>query len=106
MRGAMAVTVDRAEIVHFAGRHRLSPALRDGRPALVGAGEPGERCGWEAFFRALEASALAASLDPEAGAVSFLPRGAVARGGGDRAGGAFARARRFLAAWRGRYRPG
>lgn len=107
MTDAMPWTVDRAEVIHFAGRHRLSPALRGGAPALVGAGDPGERCGWEPFFAALAARRLAVSFDPEDPAsVSFVAR----RGGradADRAPsrGAFAEARRFLAALRGRFPP-
>jgi hypothetical protein len=102
----MPVTVDRADVIHFAGRHRLSPALREGAPALVAPGEAGERCGWAPFFAALESRGLAVSFEPdEAASVSFVaaraaagrPASAPARGAG-----AFAEARRFLAALRGR----
>jgi hypothetical protein len=102
----MPVTVDRADIVHFAGKHRLSPAVRDGAPVLVGHGEPGERCGWADFFAAMGARGLAASFEPEdPGSFRFVPRGEVAahpRGGPGPGRGAFAEARRFLAALLGR----
>jgi hypothetical protein len=63
---------DRGDIIHFAGRHRLSPAIRDGSPAFVGHGEPGERCGWEKFFRALGARRLQIQLQ-QAGVARFVP---------------------------------
>lgn len=69
----MPATHDRGDIIHFAGRHRLSPAVRDGAPVFVGHGEPGERCGWERFFRTLEARHLAVVLEEEAGAARFVP---------------------------------
>lgn len=57
-------TTDRGEILHFAGRHGLSPALRGGLPALAReAAEGGVRCGWEAFFAALERSGPALLTD-------------------------------------------
>jgi hypothetical protein len=56
---------DRGEIIHLAGRRRLSPALRDGRPALVGPGDLQGRCGWEPFFAALERSGLAVRVTGE-----------------------------------------
>lgn len=68
----MPATDDRGDIIHFAGRHRLSPAIRDGAPALVGHGEPGERCGWERFFRMLGARRLRVDLQPS-GAAAFVP---------------------------------
>ncbi len=115
----MPVTVDRADVIHLAGRHRLSPALRDGAPALVPAGEPGDRCGWEPFFAALRARRLAVSFDPEdPGSVTFVPdRGAADHPaspsaspspspGPARSGGPLAKARRFLSALlRGRLPP-
>lgn len=60
----MATTItDRAEILHLAGRRRLSPALRDGAPALVAVGDKAGRCGWEPFFAALEGRGLAVRED-------------------------------------------
>jgi hypothetical protein len=97
-------TTDRGEIIHFAGRSRLSPALRDGAPALVGPGEPG-RCGWEPFFRALSARDLAVAFDPEGpGEVRFVPRREAERHLG-RGHGPLEEARRFIAALRGRKPP-
>jgi len=49
---------DRRDILHLAGRRRLSPAVRDGVPALLPPQDLAGRCGWEAFFAALERSAL------------------------------------------------
>jgi hypothetical protein len=66
-------TTDRGAIIHYAGRHRLSPAVREGAPALVGAGAAEGRCGWERFFRALEARRLALVLD-DAGEGRLAPR--------------------------------
>lgn len=51
---APAATRDRCDIIHLAGRLRLSPALRDGAPALVPVGDRAGRCGWEPFFAAFE----------------------------------------------------
>jgi hypothetical protein len=59
----MPATTDRGEIMHAAGRARLSPALRDGAPALVPQGETAGRCGWAPFFGALEARRLAVEWD-------------------------------------------
>lgn len=104
----MPLDADRAALIHFAGRHRLSPALRDGAPVLVGAGAPGERCGWAAFFAAPARRRVAAAFDPDDPA-SFrtVPAGASPGPAGARAprAGAFAEARRFLAALRGRPPP-
>ena len=72
----MPITVERAAVIHLAGRHRLSPAVRDGAPALVPATEPAGRCGWEPFFAALAARGLAVSFQPdEPASISFVPRG-------------------------------
>ena len=51
----MPVTLDHADILEHAARHALSPALAGDAPVLAAQGEPGERCGWEAFFSALDA---------------------------------------------------
>lgn len=110
----MPSTVDRADVVHFAGRHRLSPALRDGRPALVGPGETGGRCGWAEFFDAMRRERLVAAFDPEdpssfrpvaAGGVPASSEPGAALGDAPAGRGAFAEARRFLAALRGRWPP-
>ena len=62
--------------MHAAGRARLSPALRDGAPALLPQGETAGRCGWAEFFAALEARRLAAAWDEaDPGAVRLVPRG-------------------------------
>ncbi len=101
----MHATIDRGEIIHLAGKSRLSPALRDGAPALVGPGEPG-RCGWEPFFRALSARDLAVSFDPESpGEVRFVPRRESAPHRGRGQPGPLEEARRFIAALRGRKPP-
>ncbi len=63
---------DRAEILHLAGRRRLSPALRDGAPALVAVGETAGRCGWEPFFAALEGRGLGVREDAD-GIVRLVP---------------------------------
>jgi hypothetical protein len=49
---------DRRDILHLAGRRRLSPAVRGGLPALVAIGDQAGRCGWEPFFTALEQTGL------------------------------------------------
>jgi hypothetical protein len=98
----MRATVDRGEIIHAAGRSRLSPAVRDGTPFLVGHGDVSGRCGWEPFFRALSARHLAVAFDPEApGDVRLVPRADAEphRGHGPRP---LEEARRFLAALRGK----
>lgn len=61
--------------MHAAGRARLSPALRDGAPALVPPGESAGRCGWAPFFAALEARRLAVAWDDgEPAALRIVPR--------------------------------
>ena len=70
----MPVTLDRGEILHRAGRARLSPALRDGAPALVPLSDTAGRCGWAPFFEALEARRLAVSWEAEdPGSVRIVP---------------------------------
>ncbi len=99
----MPATTDRAEIMHLAGRARLSPALRDGAPALVPAGEVAGRCGWAPFFAALEARRLVVSFDPaDPAAVRLEPASDAPRRRGAGLAGALAAARRFVAALRGR----
>lgn len=113
MANAMPITDDRGDVIHFAGRHRLSPALRDGVPALVAHGEPGERRGWAEFFAALRARGALASLEPDDPAsFKLVARGAAGPAStpagtpsGAREAGAFAEARRFLEALRGRFPP-
>ncbi len=108
MPDAMPITWDRADVIHFAGRHRLSPALAAGSPALVPAGEVAGRCGWAEFFAALNRAGLVASFDPEdAGSLKLVRRDAAAASGvaPSHARGAFAEARRFLEALRGRLPP-
>jgi hypothetical protein len=94
-------TRDRGEIIHFAGHHGLSPALRDGAPAFVtGHDSSAVRCGWEPFFRALGERRLALVHDPdEPGAHEFLPEDEVRalRHGHASLGDAIDHARRF---WR------
>jgi hypothetical protein len=74
MGTAMPLTLDRGEILHRAGRARLSPALRDGIPALVPIEETAGRCGWAPFFAALERRRMAVEWkgdDP--GAIRVVP---------------------------------
>ncbi len=101
----MSATCDRGEIIHEAGRRRLSPALLDGAPALVGMGESAGRCGWAPFFAALEARGLAIAFDPNvAGPVSLVARAgahAPRPSPGARVRAAVAEVRRFAAALRG-----
>ena len=56
---------DRSDVIHLAGRRRLSPAVRDGTPALVPVGELSGRCGWEPFFAALERRGLTVREDED-----------------------------------------
>jgi hypothetical protein len=95
------VTADRGVIVHLAGRHHLSPALREGSPALLGPGDVAGRCGWEPFFRALQARELAIAFEAD-GSARAVPRTALAA---PRRGDALAEARRFLRALRGEWPP-
>jgi hypothetical protein len=104
----MPITADRGDVIHFAGRHRLFPALRDGSPALLGPGEAGQRCGWAEFFDALRARGLVASLEPDdPSSFRLVPGGASAKAGEAHARrpGALAEARRFVAALCGRLPP-
>lgn len=97
-----ATTTDRGDIIHFAGRHRLSPATRDGGPALVAQGEPGERCGWERFFRALRERDLALELDPDDASTFRFVATAQTHPPAPRRRGALEEVRRFLDALRGK----
>jgi hypothetical protein len=94
-------SVDRGEIMHLAGFHRLSPALRDGAPVLAAPGDPaGGRCGWAPFFAALERRALAVAWEPgDAGSVRLVRRDE--RMPSPPRPAPLAEARRFLRAWRG-----
>jgi hypothetical protein len=105
-------TTDRGAVIHFAGRHHLSPALRDGAPVLAGP-DPGGRSGWAPFFSALEGRGLAARFDPDDG-TSFATVPRREQGGrADQAAPATPEARapvapgrearRFLQALRGRF---
>lgn len=58
-------THDRGEVLDLAGANHLSPAIREGVPALVGEGETAGRTGWETFFSALDRAGLALSWDTE-----------------------------------------
>jgi len=61
------LTHDHAEIIHFAGRHQLSPALDAERRPAFGQ-RPGEdlvRCGWEPFFAAMTTLRLDLHFDPD-----------------------------------------
>jgi hypothetical protein len=69
---SITVTRDRGEIIHLAGRRRLSPALRGGAPALVGPGDVAGRCGWEQFFAALERARLAVAVEGDEGPVRIV----------------------------------
>jgi hypothetical protein len=101
-------TIDRGEIIHLAGQRGLSPALRGGAPAFASGHDTADRCGWQAFFAALEARDLALTWDPEDPAsAGFAPRreaGGHLTGHGSRGG--LARSGRFLKALLRRDAPG
>ena len=73
-------TRDRGDVIHFAGFHRLSPALRQGFPALVsGPDATATRCGWETFFRAMGERDLALVYDhDDPASAEIRPRADVA----------------------------
>jgi hypothetical protein len=98
-------TFDRGAILHFAGFHRLSPALdAGGGPALAAELPDGaRRCGWEPFFAAMAARRLALTFDPDDGASARFVRSGEAKDGGEHPtlASAIAHARRFVKALRG-----
>lgn len=97
-REDVEVTQDRAAIIHGAGARGLSPALRDGAPALVPLEEREGRCGWAAFFEALRRRRGAVALEEGAARIVEGEAPAADAPGGP---GALAEARRFLRALRG-----
>lgn len=97
---------DRAEVIHFAGRHHLSPAVRDGTPALVPEGEVQGRCGWAELFGALHERRLTAAFDPaDPGSFRAVPQGTVPAPERPRRAW-LSDARAFVEALRGRFPPG
>ena len=67
-------THDRGAVLDLAGANHLSPALRDGRPALVPEPETAGRIGWETFFADLDRAGLELSWDTEdAASVRAVP---------------------------------
>jgi hypothetical protein len=97
------VTRDRAEVIHFAGFHHLSPALgAAGEPAFSsGAGDGLARCGWAPWFEALSRRGLAVAFErKDASSVRFVPESEARDHPG--AGSAVEHARRFWRAWRGK----
>ena len=94
-------TSDRGDIIHFAGLHGLSPALRDGLPVFVhGQDASATRCGWETFFRAMGDRWLAMAYDTDVGAsAEFQPKASLSGSPSPgRREGAIAHARRFVRA--------
>lgn len=71
-------TQDRGEIVHWAGHHQRSPALKIeqsiAQPVFVGHGaDPGSvRCGWEPFFDAMRDRDLVFVLEDDAATATFI----------------------------------
>src|SRR5512136_1548429 len=67
-------THDRGAVLDLAGANHLSPALRDGRPALVPEPETAGRIGWETFFATLDRAGLELAWDTEdAASVRAVP---------------------------------
>ena len=92
------IVTDRMDVIHGLGARELSPAVRDGGPALAAHGDRDGRCGWAPFFAALDARGLAVDLGE--GEARLVPRGEArppAHGGS-----AVADARAFLEALRGK----
>lgn len=104
-RCVIPATTDRGEIIHLASFFRLSPALRDGAPALVQHGDTqAGRCGWEPFFGALAARGLAVAWTAnDRASVRLVPREEARRDPPHRPSlaRALAHARAFLSAWWG-----
>ena len=101
-------TSDRAEIVHFAGFHHLSPGLdATSRPAFSSAtGDGVTRCGWETFFTALRTAGLAMAFDgADPTSVRFVPEAGAPSAGEQGLRGAFEHSKRFLKALRGGVTP-
>jgi hypothetical protein len=73
---SVRATRDRCDIIHLAGRLRLSPAVRDGNPLLVPVGDQAGRCGWEPFFAALDRGGRWVAED-EGGMARVAPRATV-----------------------------
>jgi hypothetical protein len=81
-----SATTDRGAIIHFAGSHRMSPALDDrSRPAFsTRAGDGLSRCGWERFFAAMRAGGFALEFDPLGAASARLVPASEVRHEGER----------------------
>ena len=96
-------THDRGQVLDFAGSNHLSPALRDGTPALVDEHETAGRIGWEAFFAALDRAGLELCWDTEdASTVRAVPVAeALPLERHPTLADGIARTRRFLAVLRG-----
>jgi hypothetical protein len=92
------IVIDRSDVIHGLGARELSPALRDGAPALAALGDSDGRCGWAPFFAALDAHRLAVDLGE--GEARLVPRGEARPEA--HAGSALAEASAFLDAVRGR----
>lgn len=61
--------------MHLAGRRRLSPALREGAPVFVPPTETAGRCGWAAFFAALESARAEVRWTRDGESLEVAPRG-------------------------------
>jgi hypothetical protein len=92
------IVTDRSDVIHGLGARELSPAVRDGAPALATLGDRDGRCGWAPFFAALDARRLAVDLGE--GEARIVPRGDAPPEA--HAGSALAGASAFLDALRGR----
>lgn len=94
---------DRGAILDLAGNGHLSPAIRDGVPALAPEGENAGRTGWAPFFAALDAAGLEVAWDTDDPSSARAVPAAEARPleRHPTFADGMARTRRFLAAWRG-----